>query len=147
LAGLHLPFPFDTKDNNTKTQSCLDNLLEFTDGIGADLVIVATSNSKALDIAIRIAARNSKINIFAGMAKAVSSFPADPNWIHYNQTSITGSFRSTPTMLQEAARLASDKAIDLSKIITRTYLLNDIQKAMLATEKYYGLRAVINRFS
>jgi hypothetical protein len=50
-------------------------------------------------------------------------------------------------MLQEAARLASDKAIDLSKIITRTYSLNDIQKAMLATGKYYGLRAVINRFS
>jgi threonine dehydrogenase-like Zn-dependent dehydrogenase len=50
-------------------------------------------------------------------------------------------------MLKEAVRLVSDKQIDLSKIITHRYSLDDIQKAMLATEKYYGLRAVINRFS
>ena len=26
----------------------------------------------------------------------------DPNWLHYNQISITGSFSSTPSMLYEA---------------------------------------------
>jgi hypothetical protein len=71
------------------------------------------------------------------------------------KVAIAGSFSATPAMLQEAARLASDdnndddnnKAINLSKIVTHKYSLMDIQKAMLATEKYYGLRAVINRFS
>jgi L-iditol 2-dehydrogenase len=133
-------------NNNNHTEQNLDNV---TDGIGyADIVIIATSSPKALDMAIKIAAKNSKINIFAGMPKAASpSILLDANWIHYKQISITGSFSATPAMLKEAARLVSDKQIDLSKIITHRYSLDDIQKAMLATEKYYGLRAVINRFS
>ena len=131
-----------------------DNILEFTDGIGANVVIVATSNPAALDLAIKVAAKNSKINIFAGMPKKNNNrnntnntaVPIDPNWLHYNQISITGSFSSTPSMLYEAARLASTKKVDLTKIVTHRYSLSNIEEAILATEKYYGLRAVINRF-
>src|ERR671921_183411 len=128
----------------------VDNVLEFTDGIGANIVIVATSNPAALDLAMKIAAKNSIINIFAGIPKENNNnnnaVPIDPNWLHYNQISITGSFSSTPSMLHEAARLASTKEIDLSKIVTHRYSLSNIEEAILATEKYYGLRAVINRF-
>jgi Zn-dependent alcohol dehydrogenase len=49
-------------------------------------------------------------------------------------------------MLQAAVRIAVEKTVDLSKIVTHQYSLSQIEKAMLATEKYYGLRAVINRF-
>src|ERR687890_90660 len=127
----------------------VDNVLEFTDGIGANIVIVATSNPAALDLAMKIAAKNSIINIFAGIPKENNNNNAvaiDPNWLHYNQISITGSFSSTPSMLHEAARLASTKEIDLSKIVTHRYSLSNIEEAILATERYYGLRAVINRF-
>ena len=127
----------------------VDNVLEFTDGIGANIVIVATSNPAALDLAMKIAAKNSIINIFAGIPKENNNnnaVPIDPNWLHYNQISITGSFSSTPSMLYEAARLASTKEIDLTKIVTHRYSLSNIEEAILTTEKYYGLRAVINRF-
>ncbi|MFL6473333.1 MAG: alcohol dehydrogenase catalytic domain-containing protein [Nitrososphaeraceae archaeon] len=149
----------DHQSSNGKETS--DNVLEFTDGIGANIVIVATSNPAALDLAIKIAAKNSIINIFAGMPKENSNSNnknnknknsknntvlIDPNWLHYNQISITGSFSSTPSMLYEAARLASTKQVDLSKIVSHRYSLSNIEEAILATEKYYGLRAVINRF-
>jgi threonine dehydrogenase-like Zn-dependent dehydrogenase len=49
-------------------------------------------------------------------------------------------------MLREAARLASNNEIDLSKIITHRYPLRDINEAMLATERYRGLRVIINKF-
>ena len=126
----------------------VDNVLEFTDGIGANIVIVATSNPAALDLAMKIAAKNSIINIFAGIPNENNNNAVliDPNWLHYNQISITGSFSSTPSMLYEAARLASTKEVDLSKIVTHRYSLSNIEEAILATEKYYGLRAVINRF-
>src|SRR5919107_1692030 len=140
-------------DDNHHKSSCketsVDNVLEFTDGIGANVVIVATSNPAALDLAMKIAAKNSIINIFAGIPKENNNnnaVPIDPNWLHYNQISITGSFSSTPSMLHEAARLASTKEIDLSKIVTHRYSLSNIEEAILATERYYGLRAVINRF-
>jgi L-iditol 2-dehydrogenase len=142
----------DDDDQNNSSKETSDDVLEFTDGIGANVVIVATSNPAALDLAIKIAAKNSRINIFAGMSKDNNNnnnnnaIRIDPNWLHYNQISITGSFSSTPCMLYEAARLASTKKIDLTKIVTHRYSLSNIEEAMLATEKYYGLRAVINRF-
>ena len=149
----------DSQSSSRKETS--DNILDFTDGIGANVVIVATSNPAALDLAIKIAAKNSIINIFAGMPKVNSNSNnknnknknsknntvlIDPNWLHYNQISITGSFSSTPSMLYEAARLASTKKVDLTKIVTHRYSLSNIEEAILATENYYGLRAVINRF-
>jgi L-iditol 2-dehydrogenase len=149
----------DDNHQSSSRKETSDNILDFTDGIGANVVIVATSNPAALDLAIKIAAKNSIINIFAGMPKENNSNKnnknknsknntvlIDPNWLHYNQISITGSFSSTPSMLYEAARLASTKKVDLAKIVTHRYSLSNIEEAILATEKYYGLRTVINRF-
>ena len=143
---------FVPNDNEEEQQEKnLYNVLDFTDGTGADIVIVATSNPKALGFAMKVAGKNSKINIFAGMSSSNqannnNNISLDPNWLHYNQISITGSFSSTSSMLQEAARLTSDREIDLSKIISHQYSLTNIEEAILATEKYYGLRVIINKF-
>jgi L-iditol 2-dehydrogenase len=74
------------------------------------------------------------------------TFLLDANWLHYNQISITGTFSSTPKMLCEATRIAAEKTIDLSTIVTHKYSLSEIEKAIEVTEKYSGLRAVINKF-
>jgi threonine dehydrogenase-like Zn-dependent dehydrogenase len=50
-------------------------------------------------------------------------------------------------MLQHAARIAAERLVDLSKIVTHQYSLQEIQKAMMTTESYHGLRAVINKFN
>ncbi|MDQ4055947.1 MAG: hypothetical protein M3156_00855 [Thermoproteota archaeon] len=108
-------------------------------------MIVATSNPAALNLAMAIASKNSKINIFGGMPKE-THISLDPNWLHYNQISLIGSFSSTPYMLQEAARLAANKQIDLDKIISHRFSLDRIEEAIEVTEQYHGLRAVINSF-
>lgn len=123
----------------------IDDVLSFTDGYGANLIMVATGNPETLSFATKVASKNSKINIFSGFSNS-HSFSPDPNWLHYNEISITGSFSSTPTMLQKATRLASEGMIDLSKIITHRYSLDDIKQAILATEEFHGLRTVIDRF-
>jgi L-iditol 2-dehydrogenase len=112
---------------------------------GARVVVIATSNPVAFELATKVSARNSKINVFAGMASG-QTFLLDANWLHYNQISITGTFSSTPKMLGEATRIAAEKTIDLSAIVTHKYSLAEIEKAIDVTEKYHGLRAVINRF-
>ena len=112
---------------------------------GADVVVIATSNPVAFELATKISARNSKINVFAGMPSG-QTFLLDANWLHYNQISITGTFSSTPKMLGEATRIAAEKTIDLSTIVTHKYSLSEIEKAIEVTEKYSGLRAVINKF-
>jgi hypothetical protein len=51
-----------------------------------------------------------------------------------------------PNMLQQAAIIACSGQISLSKIITHRYSLTKIKEAILATEKYCGLRVVIDEF-
>lgn len=120
------------------------DVLDFMDG-STNLIIVATSSPEALSFATKIARKNSKINLFSGFSNG-HSFSPDPNWLHYNQISITGSFSSTPYHLQEAARLAGEGKIDLSKLITNSYSLNEIRCALSDTEEFRGLRVVINKF-
>lgn len=154
--GADATLSFDDKNNTNSSQpnhhndsynedQTLRNILDLTDGIGAKIIIIATSNPIALSFAIKIASKNSIINIFSGMPRD-NNILLDANWLHYNQTSITGSFSSTPYMLQEAARIASSGKIDLSKIISHQYSLAEIKDAIIATEKYHGLRVVINKF-
>jgi L-iditol 2-dehydrogenase len=122
------------------------DVLEFTGASsGAGAVVIATSNPTVLELATKVSGRNSKINVFAGMPSG-QTFLLDVNWLHYNQISITGTFSSTPKILEEATRIAADKTIDLSTIVTHKYSLPEIEKAIDVTEKYYGLRAVINKF-
>ena len=118
----------------------------FTGRTGAGIALVATSNPAALEFATKIVGKNSKINIFGGMPNG-QVFPLDPNWMHYNQISITGSFSSTPRLLRQAVGIASERLVDLAKIVTHQYSLEEIQKAITSTEEYHGLRAVINKFN
>ena len=73
-------------------------------------------------------------------------FSFDANWLHYNQVSIIGTFSSLPPVLEEAARIASERIVNLSEIVTHRYSLAEVEKAFHATETYSGLRAVINKF-
>jgi L-iditol 2-dehydrogenase len=118
---------------------------DFTGEAGAGIVVISTSNPAAFEFATRIAGKNSKIDVFAGMPDR-QVFSLDANWLHYNQISITGTFSSTPSLMQEAAKIATEKTVDLSRIITHQYSLAEIEKAMRVTEKYEGLRVVINSF-
>lgn len=139
--GADIVFTYNDLDIDATVRSVLD----FAGAAGANVVVVATSSPKALEFALKVAGKNSKINIFAGMPSG-QTFQIDPNWLHYNQVTITGTFSSSPAILQQAAELAAEKIVDLSEIITHQFTLEEIEKAMMTAEKYHGLRAVINAF-
>ena len=109
---------------------------------GHDLIVVATSEPSALDLAVKIASKGSCINVFAGIKGNSSAL--DPNLIHYNQISVNGSFSSTPDSFKRAVQLASGKIVDLSKMVTHRYSLDAISEAISVTESYKGLRAAVS---
>ncbi|MGI9010843.1 MAG: alcohol dehydrogenase catalytic domain-containing protein [Nitrososphaeraceae archaeon] len=133
----------DDYDNIDELKS---HIFDLTDGIGANLVIIATSNPDSLRIAYKISSKNSIINLFTDIVKESTTEKLDLRWLHYNQISLIGSFSSTPNMLFEASRLASNKKVDLSKIISHRFSLDNIKDALTVAENYYGLRAIINKF-
>lgn len=120
-------------------------VMDFTGKAGAGVAVVAASSSAAFDLAVKVAGKNSKISLFAGMPGG-QKFYVDANWLHYNQVSIVGAFSSLPATLQEAATLAGEGTVDLSQILTHRYSLAEVEKAIHTAETYGGLRAVINKF-
>jgi L-iditol 2-dehydrogenase len=137
----------NNNNNNSDTPtSAIKDVIDLTDGKGANVTIIATPNPVAVKVAAGVAAKNSVVNIFAGMPRHIN-IGLDPNWIHYNQISLTGSFSATPKLIRESIMLVAEKRkIDLSSIITHRCKLDEIYKALQITEEFLGLRAVINSF-
>jgi len=50
-------------------------------------------------------------------------------------------------MARQAIKLVAERRIDLSKIISHKFSLFEIEKALATTQKFHGLRSVINSFS
>jgi len=144
-ADLSLFFNRNNMDDSRYDEDTLRRVMCYTDGYGADSIIVATSSPAAFEFALKIAAKNSRINIFAGLTERCS-VPLDLNWLHYNQVTVTGSFSSTPNMLKKGADLVSTGQIKLSEIISHHYSLMEVKNALLATENYLGLRVIIDKF-
>lgn len=80
---------YNEDDRAYSDEEAQRDILDFTDGLGANEIIVATSDLSAIGFAQKIASRSSRINIFAGKTKGIS-LSLDPNRLHYNQITITG---------------------------------------------------------
>ena len=126
-------------------ESTIQKIVERFQGAYADSIVIATSNPVALDLAQKLAGKNSLINLFAGMSH--DNLPRiDANRVHYDQLLVMGSFGCTPSLMSRAAGIVSEKKIDISSIVTHHYSLLETKNAFVDTENYAGLRAVINRF-
>jgi L-iditol 2-dehydrogenase len=117
----------------------------YTYGKGGKLIIVATSNPEGIDLALKLAGKNSLVSLFAGTSKN-KLLSIDPNLLHYNQIILSGSFSSTPKVMKKAMDLVHEQKIDLRRLITHRFSLDEIDKAFNATERYNGFRSVINSF-
>jgi L-iditol 2-dehydrogenase len=128
-----------------RLESTAKEVFNLTNGVGANLVIIAASNPEALGLATKIASKNAQISLFAGMPKN-TRLSLDSNWLHYNQVSIIGNFSATPDSMRQAIRFVSKGRMDLSDLVSHSYSLSNIEEALEATESYHGLRNVINEF-
>lgn len=130
--------------NNEPDQS-VKKIWNYTYGKGGKLIIVATSNPDGIDLALKLAGKNSLVSLFAGTSKN-KLLSIDPNLLHYNQITLSGSFSSTPKVMKKAMNLVHEQKIDLRRLITHRFSLDEIDKAFNATERYNGFRSVINSF-
>jgi L-iditol 2-dehydrogenase len=130
---------------NNDSDESIRSILDYTYEKGGKLIIVATSNPDAIDLALKIAGKNSLINLFAGIPKN-KFVNIDPNLLHYNQITLSGSFSSTPNLMKKAVDLVNNQKINLRRLVTHRFSLDEIEKAFSITEDYQGLRSVINSF-
>lgn len=130
---------------NNDSDESIRTIWDYTYERGGKLIIVATSDPDAIDLALKVAGKNSLINLFAGISKN-KFVNIDPNLLHYNQITLSGSFSSTPNLMKKAVDLVHNQKINLRRLVTHRFSLDEIDKAFSITEDYRGLRSVINSF-
>lgn len=119
----------------------IKDILRSNGGSRFDVVVIATNDPAAVDLAFKIADRGSRVSLFGG----INNTKLDYSTIHYNEVSVIGSFSSLPQNFREAVKIAHErKIIDLSKMVTHRFSLEQIHQAFSATSGYDGLRVAVN---
>ena len=126
-------------------------LKELSGSISPNLIFISNNNPSSVGLAAKLVNKSGKIIIFSGIKKSNSIGTSgliniDPNFIHYNQVSIHGSFSSNPENLQEAMNLVHTKEIKLKDLITNIFSLEEIENALQTAESFEGLKSIINKF-
>jgi len=115
---------------------------QYTEGRGADEVIVAVGNSKIAEAVIGLARPGGRVILFGGFPGS-SSLTFDPNLVHYDQISIIGGSGFSPQQFKQAAELIKHCKINLKQIITHRFTLNEIGKAFDLSIAQKGLKIAI----
>ncbi len=127
--GLPADFFIDaSKENPVK------KVLELTNGVGADVVICATSDKDVQRQALEMAAVDADVSYFAGVSKDDPYVQIDTNLIHYNELHIHGANASNRRQYLEAVNLIASGKVNVKKFVTHKFPLEKIEEAFKTLE-------------
>jgi L-iditol 2-dehydrogenase len=118
-------------------------VMEETDGIGADVVIVAAPSHEAQELALRLAAPRGRIDLFGGLPKDNCISNIEANLIHYKEIMLTGASSSLGRQNKEALQLLSEGKIRAADYITHRFTLDQFNEAFGAVERKETIKAII----
>ncbi|TKJ46126.1 hypothetical protein CEE35_01325 [Candidatus Aerophobetes bacterium Ae_b3b] len=121
----------------------LKKLNDETEGLGADVVIVACSSTKAQQDALEIARNGGRVIFFGGLAPGKSSSSLDANLLHYKNLQIFGAYSFSPEHHRLSLKLISKGKIDAKKYITHVIPLENIIEGIKAVKEGIVLKVVV----
>ncbi|MEH7416226.1 zinc-dependent dehydrogenase [Neobacillus drentensis] len=129
---------------NPDSESLEDIVLSETEGLGADVVIMAIGVSFLVNSSANLLKKGGTLNLFAGFTKNVMS-EIDPNVIHYNEITINGTSALTRADYHKSLSLISSGQINTEVITTTGYTLDDIERAIMDVKNGNGMKTVITQ--
>ena len=121
----------------------LEQIMDFTDGKGVDVCIVACPSGQAQAESLELMAMNGRILFFGGLPQGKDMFSLPSNLIHYRQLSICGSTRANVEQYRSVAAMVGNGRLNMKKIISGRYALEDIEDALTYAKSGKGLKTVI----
>ena len=107
----------------------VEEVMNMTDGRGADVIITATPANITQEQAVAMAARNGRISFFGGLPKTNPTITLDSNLVHYRQLHIHGANGSAPDHHKRALDYIASGQIPVKDLITRHVPLDDVMSA------------------
>lgn len=124
-------------------QNLLEQMMDFTGGKGVDVCIVACPSGQAQAESLELMAMNGRILFFGGLPQGRDIVSLPSNLIHYRQLSICGSTRANIEQYRSVACMVENGRLNLKKIISRRYALENIDEALTYAKSAKGLKTVI----
>jgi len=124
-------------------EELVKRVLDETDGLGADVIILAAPSSSVQELALSMIAPRGRICFFAGIPRDNRFATIDSNIIHYTECVITGASSSLGRQNREALQLISEGKVRAQRFITHRFNLDEFSDAIAAIERKEVIKAVI----
>jgi L-iditol 2-dehydrogenase len=118
-------------------------VLNFTNGLGADIAICANPVSTTQEQAIESVRKRGKVILFGGLPEDNPYTNLNSNIIHYNELSITGAFSYPAHMHKFALETIKNKKITSYKYIDLILPIDEITRGFKEAEKGNVLKVII----
>lgn len=128
---------------DSKKEDIVERVLEETDGIGADVVIVACPSKEMQEISLKFIKPRGRINFFGGLSHSDSLISIDANIVHYKEVYITGASSSLGRHNRESLGLIADGKINTKDFVTHILPLDEIVKGFELMEKHETIKVVM----
>ncbi|MHC4200009.1 MAG: alcohol dehydrogenase catalytic domain-containing protein [Planctomycetota bacterium] len=116
---------------------------EETDGIGADVVIVAAPAAPPQEQAPLLARKRGTVCLFASLPKGKSTISVDSRPIHYGELRVVGTSDSTPAHARKAVELIANGSVPVEKLATHILGLDEIMTAYELMQSGEALRVIL----
>jgi len=120
-----------------------EEVLGRSDGLGADVVIVAAPSPSLQSAALGLAALGGRICFFGGLDSGHSQVELDTNLIHYRELVVTGTTGNTVEDCSEALGLVSSSRLDARAVVTARFPLSAADEAFAAAAGGEHLKVVL----
>jgi L-iditol 2-dehydrogenase len=116
--------------------------MDETNDRGADAVIVAVGSVAAAEQGLKLVRKGGIVNLFGGFP-GQSELNLDPNLIHYSEVTVTGTFGFSHITFARALQLISTRSVEMKRLITHRFKLDEVLTAIDVLADRKGLKAVV----
>ncbi len=118
-----------------------ESVLEHTNGLGADAVVLTAGLAAAFEESLALAGRQGIVSLFGGFPPD-TRVPLDPNVIHYSEIRLTGSQNASPDQYRRALELLPHLP-QIDAITTHRFPLAEATKAYEVRLRNEGLKSMV----
>jgi len=121
---------------NAKQENTIEKTKRLTNGYGADVVIEAIGTPTTWEQALKMVRKGGTVLEFGGCPPG-TEIKVSTEQLHYGETTILGTFHTTPAHFKKALNLIASETINVKPLITKKMKLDDIKQAFetLTTSK------------
>ncbi|MDQ0254148.1 L-iditol 2-dehydrogenase [Evansella vedderi] len=127
---------------NPMTESLQEIVMNVTQQIGADVVIMAIGVPSLVNSSANLLKKGGTLNLFAGFTKGEMT-EIDPNLIHYNEINVNGTSALTRADYHASLSLIEAGLINTEILSSRGYTLESIEEAIANVRNGEGMKSII----